>query len=68
MEVGQPVQSHSYAQQPLPPQTCAQEHCPGETGFPSSVFQAVRQMSLVLLFKVLNYLSNVGLSGRKQCS
>ena len=33
-----------------------------------SVFQAVSEMSLVLLFKVLNYLSSVGLSGRKQCS
>ena len=37
----QPVQSHSHAQQPLQPQTCVQEHCPGETGLPSSVFQAV---------------------------
>ena len=26
------------------------------------------EMSLVLIFKVLNYLSSVGLSGRKQCS
>ena len=26
------------------------------------------EMSLILLFKVLNYLSSVGLSGRKQCS
>ena len=36
--------------------------CPGETGLPSSVFQAVSEMSLVLLFKVLNYLSSVDLS------
>ena len=43
-------------------------HCPGETGLPSSVFQAVHEMCLVLLFKVLNYSSSVGLSGRKQCS
>ena len=55
-------------QQPLQPQTCVQEHCPGETGLPSSVFQAVHEMSLVLLFKALNYLSSVGLSGRKQSS
>ena len=68
MEGDQPVQSHSHAQQPLQPQTCVQEYCPGETGLPSSVFQTVSEMSLVLLFKVLNYLSNVGLSGRKQCS
>ena len=32
------------------------------------VFQAIHKMSLVLLFKVLNCLSSVGLSGRKQCS
>ena len=48
MEDDQPVQSHSYAQQPLQPQTCVQEHCPGETGFPSSVFQAVNEMCLLL--------------------
>ena len=41
---------------------CVQEHCPGEIGLPSSVFQAV------LFFKVLNYLSSVDLYGRKQCS
>ena len=42
MEGDQPFQSHSHAQQPLQPQTCAQEHdCPGETGLPLSVFQAV---------------------------
>ena len=67
MEGDQPVQSHSHAQQPLQPQTCVQKHCPGELGLPSSVFQAVHEMSLVLLLKVLNYLSSVGLSGRKQC-
>ena len=33
-----------------------------------SVFQAVHEMFLVLLFKVLNYLSSVDLSGMKQCS
>ena len=59
MEGDQPIQSHSHAQQPLQPQTCVQEHCPGETGLPSSVFQAVHEMS-----KVLSYLSSVGLSGR----
>ena len=31
-------------------------------------FHAVHEMSLVLLLKVRNYLSSVGLSGRKQCS
>ena len=56
---------HSHTQQPLQLQTCVQEHCPSETGLPSSVFQAVHEMSLVLLFKVLNYISSVGLSGRK---
>ena len=60
----QPVQSHTHTQQPLQPQTCAQEHCPGERGPTPSVFQAVHEMSLVLLFKVLNYLSSVDLSGR----
>ena len=39
-------------------------HC--ETGLPSSVFQAVHEISLILLFKVVNYLSSVGLSGMKQ--
>ena len=46
VEGDQPVQSHSHAEQPLQPQTCVQEHCPGETGLPSSVFQAVHEMSL----------------------
>ena len=32
------------------------------------VFQAVSEMSQVLLFKVLNYLSSVGLSRMNQCS
>ena len=41
MEGYQLVQSHSHTQQPLQPQTYVQEHCPGETGFSSSVFQAV---------------------------
>ena len=39
MEGDQPVQSHSHTQQPLQQQTCVQEHCPGETGLPSSVVQ-----------------------------
>ena len=43
MEGAQLVQSNSRAQQPLQPQTCVQEHCPGETGLPSSVFQAVSE-------------------------
>ena len=68
MEGDQPVQSHSHAQQPLQPHTCVQEHCSGETGLPSSVFQAISEMSLVLLFKVLNCLSSVSLPERKQCS
>ena len=38
MEGDQPVQSHNYAQQPLQPQTCVQEHCPIKTGLPSSFF------------------------------
>ena len=41
MEGDQPVQSDGYTQQPLQPQTCVQEHCPGETGLPSLVFQTV---------------------------
>ena len=61
MEGDQPVQSHTHAQQPLQPLTCVHEHCPGETGLPLSVFQALSEMSLVLLFRVLNYLSNVDL-------
>ena len=50
MEGDQPFQSHSHAQQPLQPQTCVEEHCPGKTGLPSSLFQAVNKMSLVVLF------------------
>ena len=65
MEGDQPVQSHSHAQQPLQPQTCVQEHCPGETGLPLSILQAVHEISLVLLFKVLKYLASVGSSGRE---
>ena len=34
------VQGYSLSQQPLQPQTCVQEHCPGETGPLSSVFVA----------------------------
>ena len=67
VEGNQPVQSHGHAQQPLQPQICVLKHCPGETGLPLSVFQAVSEMSLVLLSKV-NYLSSVGLSGRRLCS
>ena len=40
-EGDQPVQSNNYAQQPLQPQTCVQEHSPGETRLSSSVYQAV---------------------------
>ena len=69
MEGHQPIQSHSHAQQPLQPQTCVQEHCPGETDLPSSVFQAVSETSLVLLSKSwIAYPASAGLSGRKQCS
>ena len=43
MESDQPVQIHSHAQQLLQPHncTCVQENCPGDTGLPASVFQAV---------------------------
>ena len=37
MEGDQSVQSHSHVQQPMQPQACVQEHCPGKTGLPSSV-------------------------------
>ena len=49
MEGDQPVQSHSHPQQPLQPQTSVKVYCSGETGLPSSVFQAVHERSLVLL-------------------
>ena len=50
-EGDQPVQSRGHAQQqPFQPQTCVQEHCPGETGLPSSVFQVVHEISQVLYF------------------
>ena len=62
MEEDHLVQSHRHAQQPLQPHTCVQEHCNGEKGLPLSVFQAIHKMSVVVLFKVLNYLSSVGLS------
>ena len=52
LEGNQPVQSHSHTQQSLQPQTCVQEHCPGETGLPSSVVQAISEMSLVLLSSI----------------
>ena len=47
-----------------------EKKCPCETGLPLSVFQTVHKMSLVLhvLFKVLNYISSVSLSERKQCN
>ena len=60
LEGDQPVQSHSHAQHPLQPQTSVQEHCPGETGLPSSVFKAVSEMYLILLFKLLNYFIQCG--------
>ena len=80
MEGDQPVESHvqyciaaiattkEVLFTSLQPQTCIQEHCLGETGLPSSAFQAVSELSLVVLFKVLNNLSSVGSSGRKQYS
>ena len=48
-----------------PPTICVQEHCPGETGLASLVFQVVLEISVVLLSKVLNYLSSVGLFGKE---
>ena len=63
-----PNQENMEGDLPVQPQTCVQEHCPGEIGLPSSVFQAISEMSLVLLFKALNSLSSVGFPGRKQCS
>ena len=68
VEGDQPVQTQSFTEHPLQPQTCVQEHCHGETRLPSSVFQAISEMSLVLLFKVLNDLFGVGVSGRRRCS
>ena len=65
MEDDQPVQSHSQPQQPLQPQTCVWDHCPGETGL-RQFSRPFWNVSPILLFKVLNYLSSVGLSGRKQ--
>ena len=41
--------SHSHGQQPLQPQTCVQEHCPGETRLPFISFPGRFEMSLVLL-------------------
>ena len=67
MECDQPVQIHSHAQH-MQPQICVQDHCPGEEKTSFVRFPDRLEMSLVLLFKVLNYLSIVGLSGRKQCS
>ena len=52
MKGDQPVQSHIHAQQPLQPQSCVPEHCPGETGPPSSVFP-----SLVFSLRSTTYLS-----------
>ena len=51
MEGDQPVQTHSHTQQVLQPHTCVQEHCPGETGIPSSVFQVVYEMPRVPLIQ-----------------
>ena len=45
MEGDKPVQSHSHTQQPWQPQTCGQEHCPGETGLSSSVFRAIKNVA-----------------------
>ena len=41
--VDKPVQTQSHAQQQ---QTCEQEHCPGETGLPSSVFKDVHGITV----------------------
>ena len=70
MEGDQPVQSHSHEQQPLQPQICVQEHCPGETGSPPFVsFPGCSQNVSNTTFQVLNYfISSVSLSGRKNCS
>ena len=50
------------------PQREKKRNCPSATRLSSSVFQAIHEMPLLLLFKVLNCLSSMGLSGRKQCS
>ena len=68
MEGDQTVKSHSHAQQPLQAQTSVQEHCPGETGLLSSVFQAVSEMSRAIITFQSPELSSVGLSRKKQCS
>ena len=68
VEGEQPVQSHSHVQQPLQPQTCVYRSMVLVKQDPLRQFSSVHEMSLVLLFKVLNYLSSVGLSGRKQCT
>ena len=54
----------------LQPQTCVQEHCPGETGLPSSVFPDILKCFLVglLLFKVMNYLPRIFLEGNNAVS
>ena len=56
VEGDQPVQRHRHAKQPLQPQTFVQEHCAGETGLPSSVFQAVHEMCLVLFLQSPEFL------------
>ena len=53
MEGDQSVQSHNHAQQPLQPQTCVHEHCPGETGLSLSSFPVHFEVSLVLLIQSL---------------
>ena len=71
MEGDQPLQSHSHAQlEPLQPHTksCAQEHCPGDTGLPSSVIPGRVRNNSSPISRDLNCLSSVGLSGRIQCS
>ena len=52
-------QSRTAAIASLQPQTCVQEHCPAETGLPSSVFQAILKCLYTVLcttFEILLYI------------
>ena len=68
MDGDQPVQSHSHAQQPLQPQTCVQEHCPGEVGLPSSVFRSRNVSSATFSKSWITYPMWVYLKGNSAVS
>ena len=51
--------------QPLQPQTCVQDHCPGETGLALSVFQAIFEIFPITTFQSPELLIQCGFNWKE---